>query len=74
MKEADAHAGTRRPTPGGDPVAMVLVFLVLIVLVAYYVLGAPLLDFIHRFVKDFTHSFPLLTFFLPGPKAFKRPK
>ncbi len=42
-----------------------LAFLAL--LVAYYFLGAPLLDYIHRFVKEFTHSFPLWTLFRLGP-------
>ncbi len=44
-----------------------LLFLVLAVAAAYYFLGTPLLDFIHRFVKEFTTSFPLWTFFLPYP-------
>jgi len=44
-----------------------LLFIFLAVVAAYYFLGTPLLDFIHRFVGEFTHSFPLWTFFLPFP-------
>lgn len=46
---------------------MALLFIFLAVVAAYYFLGTPLLDYIHRFVKEFTHSFPLWTFFLPFP-------
>lgn len=50
--------------------ALTLLLIFLAVLAAYYVLGAPLLDFIHRFVKEFTHTFPLCAFFrfLPDPR------
>ena len=42
--------------------------LVLLALVAgYYYLGTPLLDYIHRFVKEFTHSFPLWMIFRLAP-------
>jgi hypothetical protein len=44
-----------------------LLFIFLAVVAAYYFLGTPLLDYIHRFVREFTHSFPLWTFFLPFP-------
>lgn len=44
---------------------LALLFLVLAVAAAYYFLGTPLLDFIHRFTREFTHSFPLWAFFLP---------
>jgi hypothetical protein len=46
---------------------LALLFIFLAVAAAYYFLGTPLLDFIHRFVREFTHSFPLWTFFLPFP-------
>lgn len=36
---------------------LLIVFLAL--LGAYYFLGTPLLDYIHTFVKEFTHTFPL---------------
>ncbi len=39
--------------------AMTLLILFLIVLGAYYFLGAPILDYIHRFVQEFTRTFPL---------------
>jgi hypothetical protein len=44
-------------------VILTLILAFLAVLVAYYILGAPVLDYIHRFVKEFTHSFPLWTLF-----------
>lgn len=40
---------------------LLLVFLA--VVVAYVILGAPVLEYIHRFAKEFTHSFPLWTLF-----------
>ena len=46
-----------------------LLLIVLSVLVAYYFLGTPLLDFIHKFTKEFTRTFPLWSFFLPVPTA-----
>ena len=47
--------------------ALTLLLIVLIVAVAYYFLGTPLLDFIHKFTKEFVRSFPLWSFFLPIP-------
>lgn len=49
--------------------ALTLLLIFLLVLVAYYVLGAPLLDFIHRFTKEFTHTFPLWSLLPPLPAA-----
>jgi hypothetical protein len=50
---------------------MILTLLVvfLAMLAAYYFLGTPLLDFIHRFVNDFTHSFPLWVLFRLAPTS-----
>ena len=42
----------------------VLIFLA--VVAAYYFLGTPLLSTIHQFTEQFTRSFPLWVFFLPG--------
>jgi hypothetical protein len=49
-------------------VALTLLLIFLAVLAAYYFLGATLLDYIHRFVQEFTHSFPLWAFFRLLPK------
>ncbi len=49
--------------------AITLLLIVLTVLVAYFFLGTPLLDYIHKFTKEFTRTFPLLSFFLPVPAA-----
>jgi len=46
-----------------------LLLIVLMVLAAYFFLGTPLLDFIHKFTKEFTRTFPLWSFFLPVPSA-----
>jgi hypothetical protein len=50
-------------------VALTLLLLVLVVLGAYFYLGTPLLDFIHKFTKEFTRTFPLWSFFLPVQAA-----
>jgi hypothetical protein len=50
-------------------VPLTLLLIVLTVLVAYYFLGTPLLDFIHKFTKEFTQTFPLWSFLLPGGAA-----
>lgn len=46
---------------------LLVVFLAMVA--AYYFLGTPLLDFIHRFAKEFTHSFPLWTLFRLAPTS-----
>lgn len=43
--------------------ALTLLLIVLVVVGTYFFLGAPLLDFIHKFTKVFTHTFPLWSFF-----------
>lgn len=48
--------------------ALTLLLIFFAVVVAYYFLGAALLDYIHRFVNEFTHSFPLWVFFRLFPK------
>jgi hypothetical protein len=50
-------------------VTFTLLLMVLVVLAAYYFLGAPLLDFIHNFTKEFTRTFPLWSVFLPVTAA-----
>jgi hypothetical protein len=51
---------------------LTLLLIVLMVLAAYFFLGTPLLDFIHKFTKEFTRTFPLWSFFLPVPTARAR--
>ncbi len=46
---------------------IIILIVFLAVVAAYYFLGTPLLDYIHKFTKEFTHTFPLSTFFLPYP-------
>lgn len=48
---------------------LTLLLIVLMVVAAYYMLGGPLLDYIHKFTKEFTRTFPLWSFFLPAPAA-----
>lgn len=52
--------------------AFTLLLIVLIVVATYFFLGTPLLDFIHKFTKEFTHTFPLWSFFLPVTAASPR--
>ena len=53
---------------------MTFVFIFLAIVAAYYFLGTPLLDFIHKFTQQFTHSFPLWAFFLPQDPGIPRPR
>lgn len=46
-----------------------LLLIVLVVVAAYFFLGTPLLDFIHKFTEEFTRTFPLWSFFLPATAA-----
>lgn len=46
-----------------------ILILVLLIAAAYFILGVPIMDYIHRFVQQFTHSFPVLVFFLPRRAA-----
>ncbi len=39
--------------------ALTLLILFVIIAAAYVFLGGPLLDYIHRFVQEFTRTFPL---------------
>jgi hypothetical protein len=38
---------------------LIFVFIFLAVVAAYFLLGTPLLDYIHKFTEQFTRSFPL---------------
>lgn len=52
-------------------ITLLIVFLALFG--AYYLLGAPIMEYIHRFVKEFVHSFPLAAFFA-APRGVGTPR
>jgi hypothetical protein len=53
---------------------LIFIIVFLAVAAAYYFLGTPLLNYIHKFTEQFTRSFPMWAFFLPFPIPAVRTK